>query len=623
MADDLCPTLIGDPAVGFTSLAFDKYTTFSTQAVGRANAALDKLTTYTIDPISFDVSFDDEGNVGTYQFPPRPDDPDITFNGVTDPPAPPTVRTADIAIDAAPTDTTIAPVIGNVPTPDVSLPAQPGPAPVLDTVIVPDAPTFADIPDPTLFAINLPTPIPLNLPTFQGQRPVFNIKPPPNSFTFTPQEYVSALLTKTQGQISTMLDGGTGLPAAVIQALRARAYAAVDIAETRAVQQVTEEFGNLGWTEPSGLLYKKVRRARQDSQNQRNGVDRDIFINDEQIAVENLRFAVGQGVALESALFAAHNEFMRVALEAASTTVRIAIETFNAQVALIELQEKAYETDAAVFRDLITAESQKIEIYRAQLEAQRVIGELNQQLVAVFNAKIQALLAKVEVYKAEVAGAQAKADVIHTVIEGRRAEIEAYAAEVGAYRDVWNAYTAQVEGQKVKADIYAVMENAFGQRVQAFKTVQDTKIAAANLKVALSDLDLRGWRGKLDLFLGKIDAEKTRVMANVGVLGAHTELYKADASIQATASEVRNRNLQLILARAQAKVDTEIKNVSLAIDQREKDFGLVLEKAKTIASVEAQVAGSAMSALSFHTGISSERSMRQGCETTFQFLGSA
>lgn len=622
MAD--CPTIIGDPAIGMTEAAYQLYTGFAGQAFRSAEGAVDNITGFSLTPISFDIAFDDQGNVGSYSFPDRPIVPVITFNNVTDPPAVPTSTINSPSLDLPPAYDVAPPAINALPAPVITLPPQPGSAPALTPITIPDAPTIV-LPDfPGLLAITLPTAPVLNLPVFDGVKPQVTFSPPANTFAFTPTEYTSALLTKTAATISTMQDGDTGLPLAVIQALRARAYAATDIAETRAIQQATEEFGQLGYSEPSGVLDQRLMIVRQENRNARNAQSRDIYIQDQQIAVENRRFAVTQGVALESALANAHVQFMQVALDAAKTAVAIRVDIFNAQVSLFNAQEQAYATDAVVFKTRLEAEIEStLGVYKTEIEAQQLIGTLNQQTVAVFTARVQSLLSITELYRSQIAGKQAQADVNRAIIEAFRAEVEAYAAEVRGYEAAWDGFKAQTEAELTKARIYETATNAYATRVGAWGKQQDVKISAANLQIAVGDLNLRGWRGQLDKFIAKLQGERDRVSANVQIFQGETDLYKADASIQETASGVRSRNLQLILAREQARVDTALKNAQLEIEQLEKLSALALEKAKTIGTVSAQLAASAMSAVSFHAGVTSSRSESQGCDTQIQILSSS
>lgn len=623
MADG-CPTIIGDPAIGMTEEAYQLYTGYAGQAFRAAQGALVNVTGFNITPIDFNIAFDDEGNVGSYDFPDRPLVPVIQFNNVTDPPNPPATTIHNPSLDLPPAYDVTAPVIDALTAPSISLPPQPGPAPTLTQITIPDAPTIV-LPDfPGLLAITLPSAPVLNLPTFDGIKPVVNFSPPGNTFAFTPAEYTSALLDKTSATVSSMLDGDTGLPLAVIQALRARAYSAQDIAETRAVQQAIEEYGQLGWSEPNGVLEQRVARVRQDNQNERNKLSRDIYINDEQIAVDNRRFAVTSGIALESALFNAHTQFLQVSLDAAKTASQVKIDIFNAQVSLFNAQEQAYATDAQVFKTRLEAEIEStLGVYKTEIEAQQLIGTLNQQSVAVFTARVQSLLSITELYRSQIAGKQAQADVNRAIIEAFRAEVEAYAAEVRGYEAAWEGFKAQNEAELTKARIYETATNAYSTRVSAWGKQQDVKISATNLQIATADLQQRGWRGLLDKYIAKLQGERDRVSAEVQVFQGNTELYKADASIQETASGVRQRGLQLILAKEQARVDTALKNAQLELEQLEKLTALALEKAKTLGTISAQLAASAMSAVSFHAGVTSSREQSQSCATQFQFLGSS
>lgn len=619
MADG-CPIIVGDPTLAMIQTQYGRYSDFAMAAYTLSTQQLADLGGYKFDPIKFDIGFDAQGTA-YYIAPTKPALPDTRYSAPAIVPAPPGTGIA-INLDSigpVPIDTTQAPYLNEPTAPTMALPQAPGPAPSLTPISIPAAPDIA-IPDfPELRDIVLPDPVTVTLPVFQGVRPTFTAVPPAETFAFTPQEYTSALLDKTRARVSGMLDGGTGLPAAVIAALRARAYTAADLEESRSVQQAVEEFASRGFSEPNGILSRRVAEVRQNSQNQRNALSRDIYINDEQIAVENLRFAVTQGVALEGSLINAHIELMRISLDGLRTAAQIKIDLFNVQVALFNAQQQAYQTDAQVQRDLIQAELAKVEVYRAELEGKRLIGELNQQDVQIYAERVRALVSMAEMYRFKVEAVQAQAQVNTQIIEGYRATVSAFGENVRAYEAQWGGFRAQVDANVAKARVFEISENAYATRVQAWRTKSEQTLALGNFQIAQRDLELRGWRGKLDLHIAELQAERDRVTAAVQAYTGGVELYRADASIAQVASESQQRTLQLNIERERARVDTALKQAQLDIEQLEKLTALIIEKKKSIAQVAAQLAASSMSAVSFHAGASTSVSQGQSCSTSFSF----
>lgn len=625
MAD--CPIIVGDPTLEMVANAYNNYSGFASNAYNLSVKVLDDLFSFVVPQVTTNTQYSLSEALTGFNRPTPPTRPtDLVFKLNTGVPPPPTAGyITPITPDLPPTYNVMSPTLAALTPPGNLTATNPGAAPALTQPIVPTAPVITLPTFPTLLSLNLPTSPTITLPTFQGVRPIANFTAPANTFGFTPQQYSDALLGQVTSTIAGMLQGGTGLPSAVAQALRDRAYVAVDVQEMRAVQEATEEFSARGFTEPNGMLVRRLLEVRQNNQNQRNSLSRDIYVQDEQIAIENLRFAVTQGVALESQLIQAFTEYMRLSLDAAKTAISISIDVFNARVALFNSQLQSYQTDAQVFRDLIQAQLAEIEVYKAQLDGQRLIGELNTQNVQIYSERVRALLALVEVYKGQIAGVQAQAEVNREIIEGYRATVQAYAEQIRAYEAQWEGFKAQVDANVAQARVYEIATDAYSARVGAWAKTQDVYIQNKQSQIAVADLNLRTWRGQLDAYIANIQAERDRIAAEVQVYGGDIDKYRADASVETAAAESNNRQFALMMQQELARVNTAIKQAEAQIDQIDKTSALLLEAKSTIAKVSAQLAASAMSAVNFSAHGQSSLSQSQTCgtETQFSYLGSA
>jgi len=604
--------------------AYDKYTQFATTAFGLATTEIGNLSLFNVQPVNFSVSYNVDPAIYAYSRPTAPSVPgDLTYNAPPAAPPAPIPNIAPITFDSPPTEpTNPAPVLqdftqpGNLTAvmPDTTVDLLPIPTVVRPDYVLPDA--------PTLYSLDLPEAPVLDLPEFTGVLPNTNIDIPLADFTFTPEEYTSALLTKTQAQISTMLNGGTGLPPAVDLVLRERAYSAIDIQESRAIQQAVEEYSSRGFNEPSGILAQRVSAVRQNNQNQRSNLNRDAFIAEQQVAIENLRFSVTQGVALESALFQGHNEFMKVALDAAQTTQNLRVQIFNARVSLAQLNLSAYQTEAAVWREQLAAELNKLEVYRSELQAQQVIGELNTQQVQIYTARIQAVTELADLYRADISAAQLTVSTNQQLIDVERSQIQAYSAQVDAYKATWDTYRTQLDSNTVRANVYDLIEQGFATRLKSWSDVQNQKIAGTQIAVSVADLKERAWRGQLDKSIADARNELDRLNAISEVYRSEVGAYSASAQVESAASDANLRAAGLIQDRERNRTDVALRNAEIAISQMEELAKLMVSVKQGIAQVSASLASASMSAVNFSAGVHSTRGQSQSCGTSFSYAGS-
>lgn len=618
-----CDITIGDSAVAMVEAAYDKYTQFASQAFNLALTATESLAALELTPISFGVSWNVDPSITGYHRPVAPAAPgDLDFRdqgALADPPivsfTPPTFDTAPVG------PSNPAPVVRDFAQPGNLTATAPDDDVTLAPVPVAVRPDYELPPVPTLYDLNLPTAPVLNLPDFAGMRPDLDVQLPLENYAFTPEEYTSALLDKVRGRTSAMLDGGTGLPLAVASALRARAYSAVDQEELRAIQTATEEFAARGFSEPNGILVRRLAEVRQNNQNQRNALSRDIYIQDEQIAIENLRFAVTQGVALESQLFQAHNEWMRVAMDSAQFSWNVRVRVFEAQVSLANLNLQAYQTDVQVWREQLQAELTKLDAYRAELQAQQVIGELNQQQVQIYTERLRAVSTQVDLYRADLDAARTVVATNQQLIDLERSKIQNFSERVGAYRAEWDAYRTQLDTNTIRANVYSLIEQGYSTRLRSWSDVQQQKIAASQLQISQADLQLRGWTGKLDKLRADIQAETARVDAVARAYTARVQAYSAEAQVETAASDANLRGLQLAVESERARTDVALKNADMSINQLVEVSRLLQSKLQGVAQTSASMAASAMSAVNFSAGVHSARSASQSCSTGFSYSG--
>lgn len=611
-----------DQASALVGEAYTHYTAFATQAFNTANNAVNQLGNYTVTPIKFNANFDPQ--IALAQFPTLnpPVAPAIVFNQPPQPGDAPTPTSRSIAIDAAPTDNTVAPVYAPPAKPQLIALTDPGDAPTLTDPSLPTAPTISYPAVPTDIALNLPLPPNIQLPTFQGQRPVFNVPIPDGNFVFTPQQYTDALLDKVKAQVSTMLDGGTGLPAAVAKALRDRATNAQDEDTTRQIEESYEQFSARGFEEPSGPLANRLARVRKDAAGLRAGVNRDIYVQDQQVALENLRFAVQQGIALEGVLIQAFNDYMRMSLEAAKYAVDTAISILNARISVFNAQVQAYQVDAQVFVDLIRAAEVQLEVYKAELDGQRLIVDINKANVDKYTAQLQAVQIMVSVYRAQLDAVTAQIQMNSQKLDQYRTRVQVLAEQVSAQSTQYQGYATAVSAETAKAQFYDTATRGFATRVQAWSEQQRTKIESARLGQSYDQLVQDAWKAKLANYTSQLQTELDRIDVVMKNFTSQTEVYKATASVLSSASEANSRMFQLNLAQEQAVVDTELKRSELDLDQLKFISQQYTEIKKAIATVSAQLASASMSAVNFSAGTQYHGASSHGYNLSLNYSGS-
>lgn len=203
--------------------------------------------------------------------------------------------------------------------------------------------------------------------------------------------YVSDLLDLMKSTIITLLDGNP-LPASVADALRNRAYSEAYADEARAVDQAFDEFAARGFAEPEGQLNRRVTEARNDARNKRQQINRDIYIQEQTVAIENVRAALNAGVNLEGMQVTVFRAEADVQLE----TVRISAEQnrllMDGWRAKVELYDTKLKGEMARL-DAVTKEFQaNVSVFQAQAQMASAAGEYDNRRFQLNLAQEQAIV---------------------------------------------------------------------------------------------------------------------------------------------------------------------------------------------------------------------------------------
>ncbi len=621
---DICPTISGDPAVIFADGGYSTFMDLAPQAFDRATQFAEQMTAFYNRPTQFNADFNFDAELTPFVRPPRPelDAGGFAFNVPAAPSAPPTFTPQTVDASPAPVFNTPDPtiVIPSAPeTPTDSMPEAPARAAPL---VIPLAPDYQLPEVPTMESLNLPAVPTINLPTFDSQRPDF-IEPELNeNWAWDPTPYTSDLLTKVKAKVSLMMDGHFGLEP-IEQLIFQRARSRLDVETRRTIDTRVNEFANRGWEEPNGILRGAIDEILQTGLTAKAAQNETVAIESYKELLVNVRQGIQNGIALEQVATNLHIQEQQLALRAAEFQRETAIAILNARVSVFNARMGAYSVDAQVFQTRIQAALASVELYRAQLEGEKVKGELNQQKVAIYSAQLQAVQTMAEFYRTQILAVQAQADIEKTVIERFRAEVDAYGERWKAYGEQVGAFKAQIEAQNIKATVHRSLVDAYAARTQAWGTAEGNKIALAKLNSDQNGQQIAAWRGQLDLMLGLVQGEAARISALGQRADAQARIYTADAGVETAASAAADRSLQIGFESENARVQAALKDAEVRIQENIQRLSLLMDARRTQAQVMAQLAASAMSSMNFSASVSSSRSQSKSCSSSVGWTGEA
>lgn len=594
-------TPTGNIAFDATTLVFDGWTKY--QALGdswilQASNAIAELDTIQIEPISFDVEFDVDAFAPTFVRPVRPVAPDLDAVDTPDVPELDEVTTRDIG------DAPVAPDLsGYTEFQPPSPPTQPIPTapsdlqPVLVDITVPERPDYALPAVPTLFELSLPEVPVITLPEFDGVRPTFDIDMPDDlPFVFNETPYSSTLLDEMKSVISNMMQGNYGLPPSVEQAIFDRGRAREDRLSRKQVMEVSEDMASRGLSEPTGILAARLREVRFDNREKTGELNQALTIERAKEVLEGVKFAVAQGMALEQTLIQMTMSVNERSLKAAMFAREYVITRINALISYANLQQQAYATDAQVWRTRIEGELSKLEQMKAEIDAQRLVGEINRDLIAQYEAQVRGVLGLADLYKSDVEAARVKGEINVQRIDMAKLLLQRFSTEVDAWGKLQDGYKHQVDAALGRVKFGEALANVFATQMQGYKTKGEAFFNESRFK-----LEKNGQT--LDLFRSQLQRADFSLRSLLGLFQAQAGMYEADGTIAQAESASLDRAAGLKIEVEKNRTAVAVQAAQMRLDQMLKIAEILVEQIKTKAMALSQLAAASQAGVSLGASI--------------------
>jgi hypothetical protein len=489
--------------------------------------------------------------------------------------------------------------------------------------VIPAEPDYARyIPEPvSLLQLNLPTFTALQLPEFQSTRPTIAAFDVDQDFQFTPEAYVSALLTKIQGRVSTWMDGQEALPIAIRRAIVDRGRGQV-VTETEAeVESIYDEFGSRGFSQPPGMLAARVDAARQKGQDRVADFNREAMLKEFDEALANMRLAVTSGIQLEGVTINLHLEEQRLLLQSAQFLRETSIAVLNARISQFNAEMQGYGIDAQVLESRIKAELSKLEEIRLRLEGEQLKGAINEQTTRQYEAQWSAVKTLADFYASRIAAVKIEADANLIPIQIFSEECKAFGTLWDAQAKRWDGYRASIEGEVAKTTLHRNLVDAYAARVSGAVQFGGLKLDQEKLRIAEHQQNLETYGKKLQRLDSLLSTERARLAAVGQRAGAEAAIYSARSGVEQAASAATDRSFQLGLEEAKSRVDTQLEAARIRSSENVSLQGLSLEALKAIAQILSQLAASTMSAVNYGANVSA--SQNYGYEHSIGFSGDA
>jgi hypothetical protein len=489
--------------------------------------------------------------------------------------------------------------------PNVALPQAPADTDVvLDPITVPDAPELVMPELPELYELNMPVIGDLAVPEFEGIRPTLQLTAPERTFNWQAQAYDATTINTIRTQLGNMAATGQALPLAIEQAIFERARNREDTLSQQQVAEASDALAARGLRQPAGLLFKALDRIRASARQQASTASRDIAIEQARMNVEAVRFAVAQGIALESTMLQNHLGMQGLLLDAAKAAQAVVIDLFNAEVALHNAQWEGFRAEAQVYESRIRALAAQVDLDRARIEAEKAKGDVNESLVRAYGERVRALGELVNWHRAQVEAARARGEINSQRLEQVRLRVQTYGEQVNGYGRVWDAYRAQTDAEANSLRYFETMGNVYAQDVQAWRGQVDAQGERARTAIAVQNQRLEHFRAVLAGLTTRVQAQLGDADARARIFSAQASMFAAEGQVSAAESAAADRTAELRLGVARLDFDGAARNAELLANFLLKRVDQAIAAGKDASEIQAQLAAALLSGMNFGASMS-------------------
>jgi hypothetical protein len=490
------------------------------------------------------------------------------------------------------------------------------PLPLLYTPNVPDAPDDADLGEFTPTAPNFTEQTVQDMFFPDIDRAVTDLTQHLATNAIQPgvRDALNLMVTSANGT-------GTGLAPNVEQALFDRARERVKEDEIKAIEAAKDYWASKGFELPGTTVLTRELEARHQGMVERGRINRELSINFHNQEIENLRFAVQQGLTYEIQLMQVYAEAYNIGRQVAEGHAAVLRSVAEIAARMHEINLAIYTSEIQVFQAQTELALQEIQKFRILVEAERAKADFNNSTVAVYEAQIRAELSKVDIYRGRIDAYSARIGAETAKIDGFRAKVQAYTAQISGETAKTDVFSAEVQNESARVNAQQALIDGYRARVGAYEaevSAQATKTRSINEVV---ESQARIYATEMDGYVAALNAETRRIESAVTVFRGQVEAYQARLSKLEVDGRLKLAAFDKDLAKEQGLLQEQTGNLDRELDALRSATQLELQKLSDAARINGQLAAASMASLNLSAGLQAGDSVsssgQTSCSTTY------
>jgi hypothetical protein len=437
------------------------------------------------------------------------------------------------ALEEAPIDTDVPAFPTNINLPEAleleqnySVPV----APVVEDVLVPDAPPLDTVPVPVLNNVEIPDFYEPNIPLYESELPVIpdDFASPANEFEF--DGGAIAFTSPEIEALETMLlddleNGGYGIYHEDEENIFNREIDRETSLALSAEHELIDSYASRGFLIPNGVLMQQMKKLQQETQSKITGINRDTAIQRADL-VRATRLSTQENVISLSQVLSTYQGFAyERLLKAEQFAASYALESFQAAVDVYNLRIGLYDSNVRSFVAQVQAEVAKLEVNKVQLEAAQLAQSLNESTIALYNAQLNGLQISVNIFNSQLAGTKIRAEIQNDKLQKYRIEFDIYQAEIQVDITRIALQKAQIDNESARVDFYKAELAAYLAKLDASKTQESIYLARFDAELKRKAVELEVYSKKEELYQTQLKQELDDINARMNVYSNDNTFY--------------------------------------------------------------------------------------------------
>jgi len=359
----------------------------------------------------------------------------------------------------------------------------------------PDALSLSDIQVPNLLNVTIPSEPFINIPDVPEEKTFSDVADPVFSVIYSDENYTDNIV-RLKTAIDTFLNGGVDTEfTAIEKGFIERGYTELDEQYKADIFEEQSRAERLGYTIPSGVILHRLELERTKYLKNVTALQNEVNKNMAELANRNRNAALNSGTTLEQAYMNLFIQKMTRKFEYYKSNIDKELRLFDSKLKKLSTSVEVYKNTVLAYSERLKGELSKIDVFKAKLDGQKIISDINNAILEKYKTQLQAHQVKADIYKTQVA-------TISEQIKGEISKVDIFKAKI-------DAYTAKLNGEKIKSEIYKTQIDSESSKINIFETQVKAYLASVEAAKVSVSAQSEKINAELKLFESKVKATDT------------------------------------------------------------------------------------------------------------------